>query len=41
MTVTDLCVNKSHLSRSYLNHLVHEFWNNKIEVDQKIDGKIK
>jgi hypothetical protein len=23
MTGTDLCVNKPHLSRSYLNHLVH------------------
>jgi hypothetical protein len=23
MTGTDLCVNKSHLSRSYLNHLVY------------------
>ena len=23
MTGTDLCVNKPHMSRSYLNHLVH------------------
>jgi hypothetical protein len=24
MTGTDLCVNKPHKSRSYLNHLVHK-----------------
>jgi len=26
MTGTDLCVNKPHMSRSYLNHLVHQLW---------------
>ena len=26
MTGTDLCVNKPLLSRSYLNHLVHRMW---------------
>jgi hypothetical protein len=27
MTGTDLCVNKSHLSRSYLNHFVVKYCN--------------
>jgi hypothetical protein len=29
MTGTDLCVNKPHKSRSYLNHLVHKRFQNR------------
>jgi len=36
MTGTDLCANKSHQSRSYLNHLVH--WENFAASELKVGG---
>jgi hypothetical protein len=39
MTGTDLCVNKPHLSRSYLNHLVSFKGSNKKEQDGRACGK--
>ena len=33
MTGTDLCVNKPHMSRSYLNHLVNN-------IDNQLDATV-